>query len=168
MESAVELTSQEIIALTKAMSGKAVTIAKRDIDNNSEIDVNLIVKIAGKLKRGAKSKPVKATSSIPWKVALALFAKRSGFTREQTAKVLLDAVTLALDTDKDKEKQLLEEMGVGDALAMLDREVFDKLPKKSRDGNITFDVAVIEAIRQPILVTDQDTPDLGEGEEVAK
>jgi len=164
----VELTSQEIIALTKAMSGKAVTIAKRDIDNNSEIDVNLIVKIAGKLKRGAKSKPVKATSSIPWKVALALFAKRSGFTREQTAKVLLDAVTLALDTDKDKEKQLLEEMGVGDALAMLDREVFDKLPKKSRDGNITFDVAVIEAIRQPILVTDQDTPDLGEGEEVAK
>ena len=164
----MELTSQEIIALTKAMSGKAVTIAKRDIDNNSEIDVNLIVKIAGKLKRGAKSKPVKATSSIPWKVALALFAKRSGFTREQTAKVLLDAVTLALDTDKDKEKQLLEEMGVGDALAMLDREVFDKLPKKSRDGNITFDVAVIEAIRQPILVTDQDTPDLGEGEEVAK
>jgi hypothetical protein len=164
----VEFTSQEIIALTKAFNTKAVSLAKRDIDNNSEIDVNLVVKVAGKLKRGSKSKPVKATSTIPWKVALALFAKRSGFTREQTAKVLLDAVTFALNTDKDKEAKLLEEMGVGDALAMLDREVFDKLPKKQRDGNITFDVAMIEAVREPILVADQDTLTLGEGEEVAK
>ena len=164
----MELTSQEIIALTKAIPTKAVTIAKRDIDNNSEIDVNLVVKVAGKLKRGKKSKPVKATSTIPWKVALALFAKRSGFTREQTAKVLLDAVTMALNTNKDKESELLEEMGVGDALAMLDREVFDKLPKKTRDGNITFEVAMVEAIREPMLVADEDVSFLGEGEDAAK
>ena len=164
----MELTSQEIIALTKAFNTKAVSLAKRDIDNNTEIAVNLIVKVAGKLKRGQKSKPVKATSTIPWKVALALFAKRSGFTREQTAKVLLDAVTMALNTNKDKESELLEEMGVGDALAMLDREVFEKLPKKTRDGNITFEVAVVEAVREPMLVADQDTLILGEGEEVAK
>jgi len=164
----VELTSQEIIALTKAFTTKAVSLAKRDIDNNSEVDVNLVVKVAGKLKRGSKSKPVKATSTIPWKVALALFAKRSGFTREQTAKVLLEAVTFALSTDKDKEAKLLEEMGVGDALAMLDREVFEKLPKKARDGNVTFEVAVVEAVREPILVTDPGASFLGEGEEVAK
>ena len=164
----MELTSQEIIALTKAFNTKAVSLAKRDIDTNTESDVNLIVKVAGKLKRGQKSTPVKATSTIPWKVALALFAKRSGFTREQTAKVLLDAVTMALNTNKDKESELLEEMGVGDALAMLDREVFDKLPKKTRDGNITFEVAVGEAVREPMLVADQDTLILGEGEEVAK
>ena len=165
----MELTSQEIIALTKAIPTKAVTIAKRDIDNNSEIDVNLVVKVAGKLKRGVKkSKPVKSTSTIPWKVALALFAKRSGFTREQTAKVLLDAVTMALNTNKDKESELLEEMGVGDALAMLDREVFEKLPKKTRDGNITFEVAVVEAVREPMLVADEDVSFLGEGEDAAK
>jgi hypothetical protein len=164
----VELTSQEIIALTKAFNTKAVSLAKRDIDNNSEIDVNLVVKVAGKLKRGQQSKPVKATSTIPWKVALALFAKRSGFTREQTAKVLLDAVTFALNTDKDKESQLLNEMGVGDALAMLDREVFEKLPKKTRDGNITFEVAVVEAVREPMLVADEDVSFLGEGEDAAK
>ena len=164
----MELTSQEIIALTKAFNTKAVSLAKRDIDNNSEIDVNLVVKVAGKLKRGQQSKPVKGTSTIPWKVALALFAKRSGFTREQTAKVLLDAVTFALNTDKDKESQLLNEMGVGDALAMLDREVFDKLPKKTRDGNITFEVAVVEAIREPMLVADEDVSFLGEGEDAAK
>tara|TARA_R110000744_G_scaffold343840_1_gene449057 strand:+ start:1248 stop:1742 length:495 start_codon:yes stop_codon:yes gene_type:complete len=164
----MELTSQEIIALTKAFTTKAVSLAKQDIDNNSEIDVNLIVKVAGKLKRGSKSKPVKATSTIPWKVALALFAKRSGFTRAQTAKVLLEAVTLALDTNSDKKKEILDEMGVGDALAMLDREVFDKLPKKARDGNVTFEVAVVEAVRKPILVTDPGASFLGEGEEVAK
>jgi len=164
----VELTSQEIIALTKAFTTKAVSLAKRDIDNNSEIDVNLVVKVAGKLKRGSKSKPVKATSTIPWKVALALFAKRSGFTRAQTAKVLLEAVTLALNTNSKKTDELLKEMGVGDALAMLDREVFDKLPKKARDGNVTFEVAVVEAVREPILVTDPGASFLGEGEEVAK
>jgi|TARA_R110002020_G_scaffold35185_3_gene106256 hypothetical protein len=164
----VELTSQEIVALTKAFNTKAVSLAKQDIDNNSEIDVNLIVKVAGKLKRGQRSKPVKATSTIPWKVALALFAKRSGFTREQTAKVLLEAVTFALETNSDKQNKLLQEMGVGDAMAMLDREVFDKLPKKQRDGNVTFEVAVVEAVREPMLVADQDILFLGEGEEVAK
>ena len=161
-------TSQEIIALTKAFNTKSVSIAKMDINNDSEIDVNLIVQIAGKLKRGRKSKPVKATSTIPWKVALALFAKRSGFTREQTAKVLLEAVTFALQTNSDKKTELLDEMGVGDALAMLDREVFNKLPKNTRDGNITFEVAMMKAIREPMLVADQDTLILGEGVEVAK
>ena len=75
---------------------------------------------------------------------------------------------MALNTNKDKESELLEEMGVGDALAMLDREVFDKLPKKTRDGNITFEVAMVEAIREPMLVADQDAPTLGEGEDAAK
>ena len=75
---------------------------------------------------------------------------------------------MALNSNKDKESELLEEMGVGDALAMLDREVFEKLPKKTRDGNITFEVAVVEAVREPMLVADQDTLILGEGEEVAK
>ena len=82
--------------------------------------------------------------------------------------MLLEAVTFALETNSDKKTELLEEMGVGDALAMLDREVFDKLPKKTRDGNITFDVAMVEAVREPMLVADQDTLTLGEGEEVAK
>lgn len=164
----MELTSQEIIALTKAFNTKAVSIAKRDIDNNSEIDVNLVVKVAGKLKRGSKSKPVKATSTIPWKVAMALFAKRAGFTKEQTAKVLLETLTVAINSNSDKQSELLKESGVGDALVMLDREVFDKLPKKQRDGNITFDVAMVEAMRGPTLVADEDAPTLGEGEEAAK
>ena len=164
----MELTSQEIIAITKAFNTKAVSIAKRDIDNNSEIDVNLVVKVAGKLKRAKKPKPAKGTSSIPWKVAMALFAKRAGFTKEQTAKVLLETLTVSIEADSDKQAELLKESGVGDALAMLDREVFSKLPPIERDGNITFKVDVIEAIREPMLVADQDAPSLGEGEEVAK
>ena len=164
----MELTSQEIIAITKAFNTKAVSLAKQDIDNNSEIDVNLVVKVAGKLKRAKKPKPAKGTSSIPWKVAMALFAKRAGFTKEQTAKVLLETLTVSSEADSDKQAELLKESGVGDALAMLDREVFSKLPPIQRDGSITFKVDVIEAVREPILVADQDAPALGEGEEVAK
>ena len=77
-------------------------------------------------------------------------------------------MTFALETNSDKQNKLLLEMGVGDAMAMLDREVFDKLPKKQRDGNVTFEVAVVEAVREPMLVADQDILFLGEGEEVAK
>lgn len=164
----MELTSQEIIAITKAFNTKAVSLAKQDIDNNSEIDVNLVVKVAGKLKRAKKPKPAKGTSSIPWKVAMALFAKRAGFTKEQTAKVLLETLTASIEADSNKQAELLKESGVGDALAMLDREVFSKLPPIERDGNITFKVDVLEAIREPMLVADQDAPSLGEGEEVAK
>ena len=164
----MELTSQEIIAITKAFNTKAVSLAKQDIDNNSEIDVNLVVKVAGKLKRAKKPKPAKGTSSIPWKVAMALFAKRAGFTKEQTAKVLLETLTVSIEADSDKQTELLKESGVGDALAMLDREVFSKPPPIQRDGSITFKVDAIEAIRKPILVADQDAFTLGEGEEVAK
>ena len=157
-----------MLALSKAFGSKELGLAKKAIENGSETDVNLMVKIVGRLKRAAKPKPAKGTSTIPWKVAMALFAKRAGFTKEQTAKVLLETLTLSIGLGKDKQSELLKESGVGDALAMLDREVFSKLPPIHREGNISFAVECVEAVRTPMLVTSNDTPTLGEGEEVAK
>ena len=75
---------------------------------------------------------------------------------------------MSIGLGKDKQSELLKESGVGDALAMLDREVFSKLPPIDREGNISFDTEIVEAVRIPILVTSNDTLTLGEGEEVAK
>tara|TARA_Y100000114_G_scaffold98554_2_gene91736 strand:- start:3029 stop:3493 length:465 start_codon:yes stop_codon:yes gene_type:complete len=154
--------------VSKALKTKQINDAKGAIENDSEVDINLVVKIVGRLKRAKKPKPAKGTARIPWKVAMALFAQRSGFTREQTADLLASSLIDAINSKSDKEASLLDNTGVGDALAMLDREVFSKLPTIPKEGNISFDAQCVEAIRTPILVASNDTDSSGEGEDVAK
>lgn len=159
-------THEEVLAITKALSKKEIDSARKDFPSGQEVDIDLVVRVAGKLKRG-KSFESKGTSQIPWKVAMALLLKRSGFTGPQTARLLADAIKDSLEMGKDSKTELLKESGVGDALALIDRELFSKLPKIQKDGNITFSAMLVEPVRVPTLVVDDDTESLGEGEEVA-
>ena len=159
-------THEEVLAITKALSKKQIDNARKDFPSGEEVDIDLVVRVAGKLKRG-KAFESKGTSQIPWKVAMALLLKRSGFTGPQTARLLADAIKDSLEMGKDSKTELLKESGVGDALALIDRELFSKLPKIQKDGNITFSAMLVEPVRVPTLVVDDDTESLGEGEEVA-
>tara|TARA_R100001443_G_scaffold64584_1_gene74092 strand:- start:640 stop:1131 length:492 start_codon:yes stop_codon:yes gene_type:complete len=159
-------THEEVLAITKALSKKEIDSARKDFPSGEEVDIDLVVRVAGKLKRG-KAFESKGTSQIPWKVAMALLLKRSGFTGPQTARLLADAIKDSIDMGKDSKTELLKESGVGDALALIDRELFSKLPKIQKDGNITFSAMLVEPVRVPTLVVDDDTESLGEGEEVA-
>ena len=159
-------THEEVLAITKALSKKEIDSARKDFPSGEEVDIDLVVRVAGKLKRG-KAFESKGTSQIPWKVAMALLLKRSGFTGPQTARLLADAIKDSLEMGKDSKTELLKESGVGDALALIDRELFSKLPKIQKDGNITFSAMLVEPVRVPTLVVDDDTESLGEGEEVA-
>tara|TARA_R100001509_G_scaffold163297_2_gene137310 strand:- start:3506 stop:3997 length:492 start_codon:yes stop_codon:yes gene_type:complete len=159
-------THEEVLAITKALSKKEIDSARKDFPSGQEVDIDLVVRVAGKLKRG-KAFESKGTSQIPWKVAMALLLKRSGFTGPQTARLLADAIKDSLEMGKDSKTELLKESGVGDALALIDRELFSKLPKIQKDGNITFSAMLVEPVRVPTLVVDDDTESLGEGEEVA-
>lgn len=160
-------TNQEILAIAKALSKKEIDGAREDFASGQEVDVDLVVRVAGKLKRG-KAFESKGTSQIPWKVAMALLLKRSGFTGPQTARLLADAIKDAIDMGKDSKVELLKESGVGDALALIDRELFSKLPKIQKNGNITFSAVVVEPVRVPTLVADDDTDSIGEVGAVAK
>ena len=159
-------THEEVLAITKALSKKQIDSARKDFPSGEEVDIDLVIRVAGKLKRG-KAFESKGTSQIPWKVAMALLLKRSGFTGPQTARLLADAIKDSIDMGKDSKTELLKESGVGDALALIDRELFSKLPKIQKDGNITFSAMLVEPVRVPTLVVDDDTESLGEGEEVA-
>ena len=159
-------THEEVLAITKALSKKEIDSARKDFPSGEEVDIDLVIRVAGKLKRG-KAFESKGTSQIPWKVAMALLLKRSVFTGPQTARLLADAIKDSIDMGKDSKTELLKESGVGDALALIDRELFSKLPKIQKDGNITFSAMLVEPVRVPTLVVDDDTESLGEGEEVA-
>jgi|TARA_R110002020_G_scaffold25794_4_gene83513 hypothetical protein len=159
-------THEEVLAITKALSKKEIDSARKDFQSGEEVDIDLVIRVAGKLKRG-KAFESKGTSQIPWKVAMALLLKRSGFTGPQTARLLADAIKDSIDMGKDSKTELLKESGVGDALALIDRELFSKLPKIQKDGNITFSAMLVEPVRVPTLVVDDDTESLGEVEEVA-
>tara|TARA_R110002167_G_scaffold250397_3_gene456573 strand:+ start:699 stop:1190 length:492 start_codon:yes stop_codon:yes gene_type:complete len=163
----MSITNEEIVAIMKAFSSKDVKAARDLINNDSEVDIDLVFKVSGKLLRGQKPKPAKGTSTIPWKVAMALVIKRSGFTGPQSARLLADAITTAVSLNKDAAAELMAESGVGDALALVDRELFSKLPPIEKDGTIKF-VGEAVAVRQPVLVVDNEPVSLGEDEIAAK
>ena len=163
----MSFSNEEILAITKALSSKEVSAARKQINSSSEVDINLMVKIVGKLKRGEPSES-KGTSRIPWKVAIALLLKRSGVTGPNSIKLLASTIQDAVAMNKEARDEILNENGVGDALQVVDRELCSKLPKIQKDGNITFESAEVQAIRVPIEVADFDSETFGEGEEVAK
>jgi hypothetical protein len=166
-EDVMSITSEEIMAIVKAFSSKDVKAARDSINNDSEVDIDLVLKVSGKLVRGQKPKPAKGTSTIPWKVAMALLVKRSGVTGPQSARVLADAITTAVTLSKDARTELLTESGVGDAMELVDRELFSKLPPIEKDGTIKF-VGDAAAVRQPVLVVDNEPVLSGEDEIAAK
>lgn len=163
----MSFSSEEIMAITKALSSKEISKARKHIDSGSEVDINLMVKIVGKLKRGDAFES-KGTSRVPWKVAIALLLKRSGVTGPDSIRLLADTIQDAVAMKKEARDKLLERDGVGDALQRVDRELCDKLPKIQKDGNITFESVEVQAVRAPIEVADLNSDSLGEGEEVAK
>lgn len=166
-EDVMSITPEEIMAIVKAFSSKDVKAARDSINNDSEMDIDLVLKVSGKLVRGQKPKPAKGTSTIPWKVAMALLVKRSGVTGPQSARVLADAITTAVTLSKDARTELLAESGVGDAMELVDRELFSKLPPIEKDGTIKF-VGEADAVRQPVLVVDNEPVLSGEDEIAAK
>lgn len=166
-EDVMSITPEEIMAIVKAFSSKDVKAARDSINNDSEMDIDLVLKVSGKLVRGQKPKPAKGTSTIPWKVAMALLVKRSGVTGPQSARVLADAITTAVTLSTDARTELLAESGVGDAMELVDRELFSKLPPIEKDGTIKF-VGDAAAVRQPVLVVDNEPVLSGEDEIAAK
>jgi len=161
------LTPEEILAIMKAVPTKESTVARKAIANDSQVEVNALIRIKGILKRG-EAFDSKGTSRIPWKVAIALFLKRSGATGPSTIQLLADVICEAAALNTEARKTLLNESGVGDALQIVDEKLFSKLPLIEKDGNISFTAQLVEAVRQPTLVADEEDSNNESGTEAAK
>jgi len=82
--------------------------------------------------------------------------------------VLTEAIRDAVAMDTKARDKLLEEDGIGDALQIVNKELCEKLPPIHKDGNISFTAQVVEAVRQPTLVTDEEDSNNESGTEAAK
>lgn len=161
------LTPEEILAIMKAVPTKESAAARKAIANDSQVEIDTIVRVKGILKRG-EAFDSKGTSRIPWKVAIALLLKRSGVTGPGSIEVLTEAIRDAVAMNKDARDNLLTENGVGDALQVVDKELCEKLPPIQKNGNISFTAQMVEAVREPTLVTDEEQNNDNSGIEAAK
>jgi hypothetical protein len=161
------LTPEEILAIMKAVSTKESKEARSAIENDSQVEVNTLVRVKGILKRGQAFNS-KGTSRIPWKTAIALLLKRSGVTGPGSIELLTEAIRDAVAMNKDARDALLNENGIGDALQIVDKELCEKLPPIQKDGNISFAASVVEAVREPTLVADEIEDNDKSGTEAAK
>jgi len=161
------LTPEEILAIMKAVSTKESKQARDAIANDSNVEIDTIVRVKGILKRG-EAFDSKGTSRIPWKVAIALLLKRSGVTGPGSIELLTEAIRDAVTMNKDARNELLKENGVGDALQIVDKELCEKLPPIQKDGNISFTPSVVKAVREPVLVADENEDNDKSGTEAAK
>ena len=161
------LTPEEILAIMKAVSTKESTQARKAIANDSQVEVDTLVRVKGLLKRG-EAFSSKGTSRLPWKVAIALLLTRSGVTGPGSIELLTEAIRDAVTMNKDSRDALLKENGIGDALQIVDKELCEKLPPIEKDGNISFAASVVEAVRKPALVADENEDNDKSGTEAAK
>ena len=82
--------------------------------------------------------------------------------------LLTEAIRDAVTMNKDSRDALLKENGIGDALQIVDKELCEKLPPIEKDGNISFAASVVEAVRKPALVADENEDNDKSGTEAAK
>jgi len=88
------------------------------------------------------------TVDIPLKVALALFVRYAGITREAAIEALIKAMTKALEIEKLKGKEreraieAIREIADLDAAEKTVRDGLEKLPEKTRAGKVIAKVEV--------------------------
>lgn len=89
------------------------------------------------------------TVAIPLKAALALVLEKSGFTRERSAELLVEAMTEAIEGGKKAESAVADKLlEVEIAMDRVAKQIAKKLPKRVRKGRVCVDGTVnVDAAR---------------------
>lgn len=113
-----------------------------------EIDETVTLHVKGTVRKGADS-DYAPTASIPLLTTLALVLEKSGFMREHTKRLLVEAMTEALTAPEEASGAIAERMrDIEEAMTHV-REVTAALPKKTRAGSTRVDVMVGEILLTP-------------------
>lgn len=128
------MTNEQIAALDSLLKGLGTQDAKGAIVPGHH-SVDFTIRVSGSLTK-AEDTTKKATSSIPWITAMALFVQRSGMQRDAAMDILLGAMVDALNLDKDAERELLKVSGVSDARELFEDRVTSKLPRTPVQGAV--------------------------------
>lgn len=132
------LTSHEIVALSKLVKDKALKAARPEC-NVGEHPIDFSVTVKGYL-RVLEDTEKTPTCNIPWKTVAAILSARMGCTRAAAEKQLAEIIGEALRIGDNVGMTLYAEYG--DALAAAENHIqtaiVDKLPKVPVKGACSF------------------------------
>lgn len=123
------------IALAKQL-GKETKNLKLD-PGQYDVDETITVRINGTVKK-AEDNEYTPTVDVPLKATLALVLQKAGFQRENAKRILVEAMTEALELDTQAGPVIEERLADIDAAMAHVQEVTDDLPKKTRTGATTI------------------------------
>jgi len=120
------MTDLLIVALGKLINDKTLKAARHNLEPGS---YNVPVLVHGNLQVDvAEDYSRKGTSRIPYTVVIALLLKHAGYTKKSSVRTLTKLFREAHDMDKDAAKLLMQECGLTEALATVQKIVADSLP----------------------------------------
>jgi hypothetical protein len=108
-----------------------------------DIDTTITLRVKGTVKKGEDS-DYTPTVDIPLLPTLALVMEKAGFMRELAKKLLVEAMTEALELSAKGEELVADRVkNIDEAMAHV-REVTKALPKKTKSGATSVKVTVEE------------------------
>lgn len=131
-----------MVALAKSLekASKGMKLA----EGEHSIDTTLTLKIRGTVKKGADNEYT-PTVDIPLLSTMALLLEKSGFQREHSKALLIEAMQEALAVDVEGDEVVAERVRDIEAAMVHVREVTGALPKKTRNGPTNVAVEIIDA-----------------------
>lgn len=141
------LSDVQIAALDGLLKDLDPSESKSRLDPNQTYGFDFTINIRGQLTKHEDTER-KPTVSTPWLTVIALFVRRCGIQREESMKIILEAMTEAMEAGKDKEKldALYKATGIYDARREYDKQVLSKLPKAKVNGQVRCEDLVLEVI----------------------
>lgn len=130
------LNEAEITALTRAFEAKIRTAAASAVPDGSEHDINVVVRVSGKLQRRDTPAKTAPSSNIPWMAVCATLITRLGAHKDFSRAWVIDIITQAALADKEERAALLKETGAEAALKALKGEVDDNVPFRDKRGTL--------------------------------
>ena len=109
-----------------------------------EVDETVTLKVKATIKRSKDTKYT-PTVAIPLKSCLALLLAKMGFQREHASKILIDAMTEALDGNKMGEETIVAYLADVDQAMERVQAITAALPKETRKGAMKVE-GIIEVV----------------------
>lgn len=137
----------DLIKLALANSFKKATDNFKPVPGVHNIDATFTLHVKGTVTKSADglSKP---TVNIPLKTTLALILEKSGFMREHSKALLIEAMQEALALEAKGEEFVAERVkNIEEAMSHVE-EIIGELPKVPKSGRTTIKVTVEETVQK--------------------
>jgi len=139
-----------LIALENQIKKQITKTKAKDLikPGNYQINRTIVFQVKGNVRKGEETE-FTPTVAIPIKAAMALLLEKSGITREHSSRLLVEAMTEAINLGKQGEDFVKEKINVIEEAEKKVKETIDALPKAKKKGITTVSATVDEVAVEP-------------------